>query len=517
MMKKPTTQTMVVENEESTPEPSSASASFTLTQDNWMDHPSLPETFELPSILVPSAQVHSLIKQQPPQQKKEGGAGEQRNHGHALTPYLASNMDILSSVHPRIKIVQTVDGERDRKAILLDPNQVLSSSTTPTQEQTDNDGGGEQMIQECEDDKSISSCFPGMSSSMISFLESISATVGPSIRVQLSYEQQSVQRILTKILPPSSMPPPTGYEQIGHVVHLNLKERHYEYRKIIGAIILDRLPNIETVVNKVGEVGGQYRTYDMEVLAGKKSTEVNLMEDGINLRFDLKKVYWCSRLSGERSRLIRDSFKEGDAVADVFCGVGALCVLAASKRGCSIYANDLNPDAAKYCIENGKRNFKKDEDASSERIFDVNCGDAFDFIQNLSAMKTLPNHVVMNYPLDSASFLGALRWWPSSGPDMKRPPEVHLYTFARGDDKKDLGESARDAIEVAIDLVADGLLPEGGAIESTRNRRAFLNNLGCSVNAREVRDVAPGKVVIYVNFKVTKSLLSTMHGDFIDF
>ena len=38
----------------------------------------------------------------------------------------------------------------------------------------------------------------------------------------------------------------------------------------------------------------------------------------------------------------------------------------------------------------------------------------FDFIQNLSAMKTLPNHDVINYPLDSSSFLGALRWWSSS-------------------------------------------------------------------------------------------------------
>jgi len=300
-------------------------------------------------------------------------------------------------------------------------------------------------------------------------------------------------------------------------VHLNLKERHYEYRRIIGAIILDHLPNIETVVNKVGEVSGQYRTYDMEVLAGKKSTEVNLMEDGMNLRFDLRKVYWCSRLSGERSRLLRDSFKEGDAVADAFCGVGALCVLAATKLGCSIYANDLNPDAAKYCIENGKRNFKKDEDSSRRKVYDVHCGDAFDFIQNLGAMKALPNHVVMNYPLDSPSFLGSLRWWPSSQLDMNRPPEVHLYTFARGDDKEDIGKSARDAVEVAIDLVADGLLPEGGAIEKTRNRRTILNKLGCSVKAREVRDVAPGKVVIYVNFKVTKSLLSMMQGDFIDF
>ena len=74
-------------------------------------------------------------------------------------------------------------------------------------------------------------------------------------------------------------------------------------------------------------------------------------------------------------------------------------------------------------------------------------------------------------------------------------------------------ESARDAIEVAsIDLVADGMMPEDGAIESTsRNTRAFLNNLGCSVNVRQIWSVFPGEVVIYVNFKVTKSQISLEH------
>jgi hypothetical protein len=98
-------------------------------------------------------------------------------------------------------------------------------------------------------------------------------------------------------------------------------------------------------------------------------------------------------------------------------------------------------------------------------------------------------------------------------------PTVHLYTFARGDDPDDIyndGKPPRDAVEVGVDLVAEGLVPEGGAIIATRFRRSFLNRLGCDVKAREVRDVAPGKVVVYVNFKVTNTLLRIMQGDFID-
>ena len=75
----------------------------------------------------------------------------------------------------------------------------------------------------------------------------------------------------------------------------------------------------------------------------------------------------------------------------------------------------------------------------------------------------------------------------------------------------------RDAAEVAVDLIAEALLPEGGAIEVSKYRRSLLDRMGCDVKTKEVRDVAPGKVVIYVSFKVTDTLLRSMQGDFIDF
>jgi tRNA (guanine37-N1)-methyltransferase len=218
-----------------------------------------------------------------------------------------------------------------------------------------------------------------------------------------------------------------------------------------------------------------------------------------------------------------EEFNPGETIADAFCGVGSLCVLAASKLGCTIFANDLNPDAVKYCRENAKRNLKRFP-VEDRPVFKVECGDAFDFIQGLGNLPTLPHHVVMNFPLDSTSFLGALRWWPSSAPKRKNQvvvPTVHLYTFARGDDPNQHhndsnGIPPRNATEVAVDLVAEGLIPEGGAIQSTRYRRNMLDRMGCNVRTREVRDVAPGKVVICVSFKVTDTLLSIMQGEFLD-
>jgi tRNA (guanine37-N1)-methyltransferase len=480
---------------------------------NWRDHPSLSETYQIPTIIVPSENVHHMLSN-----SKERGI---------LVPYLVSHIKQFENIHPRIKVVRDLNkidingtdfpNDTSMKAILLDPEKVGMGEVKLTEVSKD--------VQRSENitSESLKSYFPGLNYSILERLVEKGAKPGPHIPISLTYTQQTVQSILSKVLPAEVLPPPTGFEQIGHVIHLNLKEQHLPYKRLIGSVILDRLgPKIETVVNKVGEVSGPYRTYDMELLAGKPNTIVKLVEDGVSLEFDLKKVYWCTRLSGERSRLLEE-FNPGETIADAFCGVGSLCVLAASKLGCTVYANDLNPDAVKYCRENAKRNLKRFP-VEDRPKFQVECGDAFDFIQSLGNLPTLPHHVVMNFPLESPSFLGALRWWPSSASKRKNQeviPTVHLYTFARGDDPNEHHNGSSDipprsATEVAVDLVAEGLLPEGGAIQSTRYRRDMLNRMGCDVHTREVRDVAPGKVVICVSFKVTDTLLSIMQGEFLD-
>lgn len=178
-------------------------------------------------------------------------------------------------------------------------------------------------------------------------------------------------------------------------------------------------------------------------------------------------------------------------------------------------------DAVEYCKESARKN---GIDVSPGN-FDVQCGDAREFIMNLgmpmsesssstpssnTATNTskLPHHLLLNFPLDSPSFLNALRWWPS-GEVMDPPPRIHVYTFARGDDE-------RTEAEVAIDMVADGLLPEGGYSIASKFRGDYLNELGCNVEAREIRDAAPGKLVICVSFSASRTLLRRMQGDFFD-
>lgn len=48
-------------------------------------------------------------------------------------------------------------------------------------------------------------------------------------------------------------------------------------------------------------------------------------------------------------------FKPEDVVADVMAGVGPFA-MPASKRGCGVLANDLNPESYKYLSVNIKNN-----------------------------------------------------------------------------------------------------------------------------------------------------------------
>ena len=323
---------------------------------------------------------------------------------------------------------------------------------------------------------------------------------GPKFSMPLTIRNWTVARVLDEVLPVEAQPPPNAFELIGHIAHLNLKQHHLPYKNVIGQVLLDTLPGVETVVNKVGEVGGDYRTYEMEVLAGRHDFNVSMQENRMSLEFDLREVYWCTRLGGERQYMVRKEFKEGQLIADPFCGVGALCVLAAKEKKCKILANDWNPHAITACKRNAWLN--------GVQFDQISCIEAYAFMTDLGLNGHLPHHVVMNYPGEAPRFLTALRWWPQPKKKTDIIPRIHVYTFA----KATAGGSYTDA---AIDLVVDQLIPDGGAAEQRRGRQAEFDRLGCNVKAREIRDVAPGKVVVCVSFSATGQLIRHVQGDFV--
>lgn len=115
-----------------------------------------------------------------------------------------------------------------------------------------------------------------------------------------------------------------------------------------------------------------------------------------------------------------DMFASGAPVCDMMAGIGPFAI-PASLGGCTVYANDLNPDSTKYLEINAKIN----KVSSKVKVFTM-CGRAFVRhllgcdVENLPTAGSQPpaiidppvhfNHVVMNLPATAIEFLGTLGW-----------------------------------------------------------------------------------------------------------
>jgi tRNA G37 N-methylase Trm5 len=188
-------------------------------------------------------------------------------------------------------------------------------------------------------------------------------------------------------------------------------------------------------------------------------------------------------------------------------------LLAKNNPNFTILANDWNSKAIECFKESIVQNGLDRKDQ-----FQLSCGDAYDFMIELGtdrSAKNTPDHILMNFPLEAPSFLGSLRWWSSTVVaekfrKTKRYPRFHVYTFARS-----LAKNLDDEEEVAVNLVANELIPEMSKDSESCYRRDELDkDFGAQVQTRMVRDVAPGKVVVCVSFYLTPTLIRCMQGDF---
>lgn len=114
-------------------------------------------------------------------------------------------------------------------------------------------------------------------------------------------------------------------------------------------------------------------------------------EGGCRFKFDFSKVYWNSRLQTEHGRLV-NAFKPGEYVCDVFAGVGPFA-LPATKKGCIVYANDLNPESYHWMNENIKLNKVKHQILKSN----------FEYTHWRSTLKITKG--IQTYNLDGREFI----------------------------------------------------------------------------------------------------------------
>ncbi|CAK9301709.1 unnamed protein product [Gordionus sp. m RMFG-2023] len=140
----------------------------------------------------------------------------------------------------------------------------------------------------------------------------------------------------------------SSFSQIGHIIHLNLRECHQDYGSIIGQVLLDKIKTCQTVLNKKDIITHEYRNFEYELLAGKPDTIVKVRENDFTFQFDLASVFWNPRLSTERARIITKVTSNNNILVDLFSGVGPFAIPALKQPknlSCRlVFANDLNPN-----------------------------------------------------------------------------------------------------------------------------------------------------------------------------
>lgn len=312
-------------------------------------------------------------------------------------------------------------------------------------------------------------------------------------QIQLTYDNWRADEILKAVLPKDEEGL-TSYSRIGHIVHLNLRDHLLPYKNLIGLVLLDKVANCKTVVNKASTIDNTYRNFQLELLCGEPIYQVETKENGVFFEFDFSKVYWNPRLSTEHERIVQ-MLKPGDVLYDVFAGVGPFSVPAAKKK-CTVLANDLNPESFRWLQHNLKRNKCQQMAQSFNK-------DGRDFILQ-DIKKDLAKrwqskedekykiHITMNLPAMSVEFLSAFRGLFEREchektidfeQDNLNYPLIHVYSFAKGTNTK----------ELVLQLVEDNL------------KMPLKDNLE---GIYFVRNVAPNKDMYRVSFHLNKEIVT---------
>mmetsp|Transcript_17575 Transcript_17575/g.31551 ORF Transcript_17575/g.31551 Transcript_17575/m.31551 type:complete len:482 (-) Transcript_17575:66-1511(-) len=269
--------------------------------------------------------------------------------------------------------------------------------------------------------------------------------------VSLGYEHFTAEEVLRKLLP-SNIEVPSSFEQAGHVCHLNLRDSQLPFRHLIAQVILDKNKSVKTVVNKVGKIETEFRTFPMEHLAGDPSTVIRLKEQQCWFEFEYRDVYWNSRLQGEHARLIDTLFLNSvggrgrrPVLADCTCGIGPFSLpVVKQTQGIVSHANDLNPESVRWLARNAEINklpcvdrvagvppygeqFAAPENGSRLVIHEP--GDARDFVRGLFQGRHPVSHALFNLPATGVELLDCFRGLAYADHGLPSPL-VCCYTFS---------------------------------------------------------------------------------------
>jgi len=213
----------------------------------------------------------------------------------------------------------------------------------------------------------------------------------------------------------------SAFDQIGNIIIVRIPDLLLPKKKLIGETLLEQVKSVRSVFHQSSSVEGEFRTRDLEILAGDDKTETEYKESGCRFVVDVRKAFFSPRLSSERMR-IAELVNDEEVIVNMFGGIGMFSIIAAKKKKCTVYNVDINPDAANFCQKNIAIN------KLAGNVISIH-GDASDVIKNQLENKS--DRTLMLLPEKSDEFLS------SAISASKNSGVIHYYSHIHADKKID--------------------------------------------------------------------------------
>lgn len=220
----------------------------------------------------------------------------------------------------------------------------------------------------------------------------------------------------------------SAFDQIGDIIVVRIPDSLLSKKKIIGQALLDAVHPARSVFYQSSDVSGDFRTRNLEVIAGEDNTETEYKEYGCRFKVDVEKVFFSPRLSTERKR-IADLVQDGEILVNMFGGVGMFSIVAAKMKNCTVYNIDLNPYAARLCEQNIRLNKKM-----KGKVISIN-GDAATIVKE--QLQDKGDRTLMLLPERSDEFLDSAILATKSG------GTIHYYSHQHADKRQDVVELSK--------------------------------------------------------------------------
>ena len=220
----------------------------------------------------------------------------------------------------------------------------------------------------------------------------------------------------------------SAFDQIGDIIIVRIPDSLLSKKKIIGETLLKEVKIARSVFYQSSAVEGDFRTRNLEILAGKDDTKTEYKEFGCKFIVDVENAFFSPRLSTERER-ISNLIQDGEIMTNMFAGVGMFSIMAAKKKECTVYSLDINPIASKLCEKNIELN------KLAGKIISIN-GDASEIITKQLIDKS--DRTLMLLPERSDEFLdSAIKTTKNNG-------IIHYYSHIHADKKSDAAKISEE-------------------------------------------------------------------------